>query len=73
VKKRLPLLIDKYDPNDVCNADKTGVFFKHLSDCSLAIAKETDIQGRQTVEKAFHRSYLHPHGRHIQVTAASYR
>ena len=40
-KARLPLIIDKYAPEDVYNADETGLFFKALPDGSLVMANET--------------------------------
>ncbi|CAF1199521.1 unnamed protein product [Rotaria sordida] len=40
-KKRLVSIIDSYDPNDVYNADETGLFFKALPNRSLVTAKDT--------------------------------
>ena len=49
-KIRLPLIIDKYAPKDVYNADETGLFFKALPDRSLVMAKETCKGGKRSKE-----------------------
>ncbi len=49
-KKRLPLIIDKYDPNDVYNADETRLFFQALRDRSLVMDKETCKSGIRSKE-----------------------
>ena len=50
-KERLPLIIGKYAPNDVYNADETGLFFKALPDRSLVMAKETCKGGKRSKER----------------------
>ena len=50
-KTRLPLIIDKYAPEDVYNADETGLFFKALPDRSLVMAKETCKGGKRSKER----------------------
>jgi predicted DNA-binding protein YlxM (UPF0122 family) len=50
-KQRLSSIIDKYDPNDVYNADETGLFFKALPDRSLVLAKETCKGGKRSKER----------------------
>ncbi|CAF1614150.1 unnamed protein product [Rotaria magnacalcarata] len=50
-KKRLPSIIEQYDPNDVYNADETGLFFKALPDRSLVMAKEACKGGKRSKER----------------------
>lgn len=50
-KRRLSSMTDKYDPNDVYNADETGLFFKALPDRSLVLAKETCKGGKRSKER----------------------
>ena len=50
-KKRLPSIIDKYDPNDIYNADESGLFFKALPDRSLVTSKETCKGGKRSKER----------------------
>ncbi|CAF2706287.1 unnamed protein product [Rotaria sp. Silwood2] len=50
-KIRLPLIIDQYNPNDIYNADETGLFFKALPDRSLVIAKEKCKGGKKSKER----------------------
>ena len=50
-RKRLPSIIEKYDPNDVYNADETGLFFKALPTRSLVMAKETCKGGKRSKER----------------------
>jgi hypothetical protein len=45
-RNRLLSIIDKYDPNDVYNADETGLFFKAFPKRSLVMTKET-CKGRK--------------------------
>jgi len=49
-KRRLPSIIDKYDPNDVYNADETRLFFQALRDRSLVMDKETCTGGKRSKE-----------------------
>lgn len=50
-KKRLLSIIDKYDPNDIYNADKTGLFFKALPNRSLVTSKDTCKGGKRSKER----------------------
>ena len=50
-KNRLSSIIDKYDPNDVYNADETGLFFKALPNRSLVMSKETCKGGKRSKER----------------------
>jgi predicted DNA-binding protein YlxM (UPF0122 family) len=50
-RNRLSSIIDKYDPNDVYNADETGLFFKALPNRSLVTAKETCKGGKRSKER----------------------
>ena len=50
-KTRLPLIIDKYAPQDVYNADETGLFFKALPDRSLVMVKVTCKGGKRSKER----------------------
>ena len=50
-KAWLPLINDKYAPEDVYNADETGLFFKALPDRSLVMAKETCKGGKRSKER----------------------
>lgn len=50
-RKRLPSIIEKYDPNDVYNADETGLFFKVLPTRSLVMAKETCKGDKRSKER----------------------
>ncbi|CAF2766906.1 unnamed protein product [Rotaria sp. Silwood2] len=50
-KKRLSTIIDKYDPNDIYNADETGLFFKALPNRSLVTAKDTCKGGKRSKER----------------------
>jgi hypothetical protein len=45
-RNRLSSIIDKYDPNDVYNADETGLFFKALPNRSLVMPKEACKGGK---------------------------
>jgi predicted DNA-binding protein YlxM (UPF0122 family) len=50
-KNRLSSITDKYDPNDIYNADETGLFFKALPNRSLVMAKETCKGGKRSKER----------------------
>ncbi|CAF4995818.1 unnamed protein product, partial [Rotaria sp. Silwood1] len=50
-RNRLSLIIDKYDPNDVYNADETSLFFKALPNRLLGMAKETCKGGKRSKER----------------------
>ena len=50
-KNRLGSIIDSYDPNDVYNADETGLFFKALPNRSLVTAKDTCKGGKRSKER----------------------
>lgn len=50
-KQRLPSIIDEYSPNDVYNADETGLFFKALPNRSLVMAKDTCKGGKRSKER----------------------
>jgi predicted DNA-binding protein YlxM (UPF0122 family) len=50
-KKRLSTIIDKYDPNDIYNADETGLFYKALPNRSLVTAKDTCKGGKRSKER----------------------
>ena len=50
-KKRLPSIIDNYDPNDVYNADESGLFFKALPTRSLVSSKEACKGGKRSKER----------------------
>jgi predicted DNA-binding protein YlxM (UPF0122 family) len=50
-QNRLSSIIDKYDPNDVYNADETGLFFKALPNRSLVLAKESCKGGKRSKER----------------------
>ncbi|CAM4904757.1 unnamed protein product [Rotaria socialis] len=50
-KKRLVVMIDKYNPNDVYNADETGLFFKALPNRSLVTAKDSCKGGKRSKER----------------------
>lgn len=49
-KERLSSVIDKFDPNDIYNADETGLFFKALPNRSLVTAKDTCKGGKRSKE-----------------------
>ncbi|CAF1368482.1 unnamed protein product [Rotaria sordida] len=50
-KKRLVVMIDKYNPNDIYNADETGLFFKALPNRSLVTAKDSCKGGKRSKER----------------------
>ncbi|CAF4851692.1 unnamed protein product, partial [Rotaria socialis] len=50
-RDRLSSIIDEYDPNDVYNADETGLFFKALPNRSLVTVKETCKGGKRSKER----------------------
>ena len=50
-KKRLPSIIDNYDPNDIYNADETGLFFKALPNRSLVTSKDSCKGGKRSKER----------------------
>ena len=45
-KKRLVSIIDSYDPDDIYNADETGLFFKALPNRSLITTKDICKDGK---------------------------
>lgn len=47
----LPRLIEKYDANDIFNADETGLFFKCLPNKTLAFKNEKCFGGKQSKER----------------------
>ncbi|CAF4683431.1 unnamed protein product, partial [Rotaria socialis] len=50
-EKRLVVMIDKYNPNDIYNADETGLFFKALPNRSLVAAKDSCKGGKRSKER----------------------
>ncbi len=46
-KKRLPKIIEGFDPKDVYNCDETGLFFKLMPDRSLVINKDDCVGGKR--------------------------
>ncbi|CAF3500964.1 unnamed protein product [Rotaria sp. Silwood1] len=50
-KKRLVVMIDKYNPNDIYNADETELFFKALPNRSLVTAKDSCKGGKRSKER----------------------
>jgi hypothetical protein len=70
-KTRLPLIIDKYAPENVYNADETGLFFKALPDRSLVMAKETCKGGKRS-KKTFPSPSTYKCDRDRQASATYY-
>jgi len=50
-KKKLPNIIDKYEEQDIFNADETGLFFRVLPNKTMAFKNETCSGGKVSKER----------------------
>lgn len=49
--QRIPNITDNYDPYNIFNCDETGLFYKVMSDKSLAINKEYSKGGKKSKDR----------------------